>query len=204
MTQTHRDPGAATPVVLLHPSASFRRGLADPLQNQSLLLIETPTNLPGWLAGDSRRVLVIGDGDADTLIPACGDNTAVLVLISELNVGAYRRALAAGAHGVAHIDADPDTIAVVARAAITGEVVMPVEIARGLAGWAQPTDLRLTAEELGLLQRLSDGATVIELAAEFYLAERSVRRRLQNVYIRLGVSGRAAALKRASQLGLVE
>jgi DNA-binding NarL/FixJ family response regulator len=148
--------------------------------------------------------VVVGDRTEDTVIAARGDSTVVIVLVGKLEVDAYRNALAAGADGVVHIDADPDTISLVVRAAITREVVLPAEIARRLAGKPKPSDLAMSAEEMGMLQRLSDGATVVQLADEFYLAERSVRRRLENLYVRLGVSGRAAALKRASQLGLVE
>ncbi len=195
---------ASTPVVVLHPSASFRRGLAASINNASLTLVETPPDLAEWLAGNTPRAVIVADATESALIPQCGEDTTLVVLLSELEVGAYRRALAAGADGVAHIDADPETIALVVSSAITGEVVIPTEIARRLAGRAQPANLELSAEETGMLQRLSDGATVIQLADEFYLAERSVRRRLQNVYVRLGVSGRAAALKRASQLGLID
>ena len=186
---------ATTPVVVLHPSASFRRGLGDALRDRSLTLTAAPPDLPIWLNGDSRRVLVIGHGTEANMIPRCGDSTTVVVLVGDLDAGTYRRALAIGAHGLANVDADPETIATVVQASVTGEIVLPVEIARRLAGRPPPSDLVLSPEERGLLQRLSDGATVVE---------RSVRRRLQNIYIRLGVPGRAAALKRASQLGLVE
>jgi DNA-binding CsgD family transcriptional regulator len=204
VTQNDGDRRIPTPVVVLHPSASFRRGLSGPLHDRSLALTAAPTDLAEWLAGTTTRAVVIGDGTQAALIPLCGDSSTAIVLVGELEVGAYRRALAAGAHGVAHIDADPETIALVVQSAVAGEVVIPAEIARRLAGRAQPADLQLSAEEIGMLQRLSDGATVVQLADELYLAERSVRRRLQNVYIRLGVPGRAAALKRASQLGLVD
>lgn len=204
MKQPHGDSDSTTPVVVLHPAASFRRGLADAFLDNSLVLTEAPADLPTWLAGDTTRGVVVGDRTEASVIATCGDSTVVIVLVSNLAVGAYRSALAAGADGVAHIDADPDTISLVVRAAITGEVVLPAEIARRLAGKPQPSNLILTTEELAMLQRLSDGATVVQLAEEFYLAERSVRRRLQNVYVQLDVPGRAAALKRASQLGLVE
>ena len=77
-------------------------------------------------------------------------------------------------------------------------------LARRLAGKPRPGKVELSSEERSLLQRISEGATVVQLADEFFLAERSVRRRLQNVYVRLGVTGRAEAVKLASQLGLVD
>jgi DNA-binding NarL/FixJ family response regulator len=92
----------------------------------------------------------------------------------------------------------------VVRAAVAGEVVLPAEVARQLAGRPRPADIELAGEEIAFLQRLSEGATVVQLAADFYLAERTVRRRLQNIYLRLGAAGRTEAVKRASQLGLVD
>ncbi len=192
-----------TPVVVLHPSASFRRGVGGALAPNSLVLDE-PADLAEWLAADTRRVVVVGDGSELSDIPAANGNLTVVALVPTLEVDAYRRALAGGAHGVAHVDADPDTIAHVIRGAVTGEVILPREIARGLAGRPPPAELRLSVEERGLLQRLSDGATVGQLADEFYLAERSVRRRLQNIYVQLRATGRAEALKRAGQLGLID
>lgn len=196
-------PGDSTPLVVLHPSASFRRGLGAALAGDSFAL-DAPENLSEWLADTGRRVVVVADGSEATVMVESGSWTTTVVLVATLELDAYRRALAAGAHGVAHVDADPDTIAHVVRAAIAGEVVLPAEIARRLAGRPQPKELQLTPEEVSLLQRLSDGATVVQLADDFFLAERSIRRRLQNIYIRLGVTGRAAAVKRASQLGLLD
>lgn len=44
----------------------------------------------------------------------------------------------------------------------------------------------------------------MELADRYFLAERSGCRRLQNIYIKLGATGRAEAVKRAAQLGLLD
>lgn len=192
-----------TPVVVLHPSASFRRGVAAVLDGGSLAVAE-PSDLRAWLAEHGRRVAVVADGSEADVISSSGPDCVVVVLVAALEAAAYRRALAGGAGGVAHIDADPDTIGHVVRGAAAGEVILPTEVARRIAGRPQPRELHLSPEEVGLLQRLSEGATVVQLAEEFFLAERSTRRRLQNIYIRLGATGRAEALKRAGQLGLIE
>lgn len=191
------------PVLVLHPSGSFRRGLAAALDTDVFELAE-PAEPAAWLAGDTRRVVVVADGTQKAVIASAGENTVVVVLVATLDVAAYRRALADRAAGVAHIDADPATIALVTQAAVTGEVILPTEVARRLAGRLPSEQLQLSQEELNLLQRLSDGATVVELADEFFMGERTIRRRLQNVYLQLGASGRSDALKRAAQLGLIE
>ncbi len=191
------------PAVVVHPASSFRRGLEAAL-NPDRFRVETPEDLDAWLACEGRRLVIIADGTESETLRNRPSSTIVVVLVPTLDVDGYRRALAGGADGVAHLDAHPTMIAHVATGACNGEVIIPAEVARQLAGRPRPVALELSAEDRLLLQRLSDGATVGQLGDELFLAERSVRRRLQNVYIRLQVNGRAEALKRAGQLGLVE
>ena len=190
------------PAVVVHPSSSFRHGLGaalDPRRFRS----EDPENLDVWLGLDGRRLAIVANGAELAMLANRRATTTLVVLVPTLEIDLYKRALAIGADGVAHIDAHPSTIAHVALGAVNGEVIIPAEVARQLAGRPRPAALDLSSEDRLLLQRLSDGATIVQLGEEMYLAERSVRRRLQNIYIRLEVSGRAEALKRAVQLGLV-
>lgn len=191
------------PAVVVHPSSSFRHGLGAALDPQRFRT-EDPEDLEVWLGLDGRRLVVVVQGSEVELLANRRPTATVVVLVPTLEIDGYRSALAGGADGVAHVDAHPTTIAHVATGAANGEVIMPAEVARQLAGRPRPAALDLSAEDRLLLQRLSDGATVVQLGEEMYLAERSVRRRLQNIYIRLEVSGRAEALKRAGQLGLVD
>jgi DNA-binding CsgD family transcriptional regulator len=61
----------------------------------------------------------------------------------------------------------------------------------------------LTAGELRVLQMLVSGATNREIAAHARISENTVKFHLKNVYGKLGVSSRAAAVFMASRLGLV-
>lgn len=191
------------PAVVVHPSSSFRHGLGAALDPQRFR-VEDPEDLDGWLGCDGRRLAIVANGTEVAVLTNRRPTTTVVVLVPTLDINGYKSALAGGADGVAHVDAHPTTIAHVAMGAVNGEVIVPAEVARQLAGRPRPAALELSAEDRLLLQRLSDGATVVQLGEEMYLAERSVRRRLQNIYIRLEVSGRAEALKRAGQLGLVD
>ncbi len=191
------------PTVVIHPSPSFRHGLSAAL-NTELFDPEEPDDLGLWVQLDHRRLVLVMEGMETEALENHHPETIVVVLVQNLDVNGYRRALAAGADGVAHVDAHPSTIAHVAEGAANGEVIIPAEVARQLAGRPRPAELELSGEEERLLQRISEGASVVQISQEMYLAERSVRRRLQNIYIRLGVNGRAEALKRAGQLGLVD
>lgn len=191
------------PTVILHPSASFRRGLAGAIDS-TVLGVEEVDHLDEWLRGDPPRLVVAGNGDEAAILARRPSGTFVVVLLPTLDLAGYRQALAAGADGVAHVDSEPATIADILEAALVGEIILPAEVARQLAGKPRPVQPNLSDEELSLLQRISEGATVVQLADEFYLAERSVRRRLQNIYVKLGAGGRAEAVKLAGQMGLVD
>lgn len=71
-----------------------------------------------------------------------------------------------------------------------------------VAAAAPPCDA-LTAGELRVLQMLASGATNREIAAHAGISENTVKFHLKNVYGKLSVSSRAAAVFKASQLGLV-
>jgi DNA-binding NarL/FixJ family response regulator len=203
MGAAHPTQLSGIPFAILHPSASYRRGLGAALVEAGFQ-DAAPRDIARWLAEPRSKIVVVGDGTEEAIIAGAPPATTVVALIPVLEVVRYRRALSAGADGVAQVDTDPSIIADVVASAVAGEVVLPAEMARQLAGRARPTDIELTPEEQGMLQRLSQGATVVRLADEFYLSERSVRRRLQNVYLRLGVTGRAEALKTLGQLDLIE
>jgi DNA-binding NarL/FixJ family response regulator len=193
-------------LVIAHPAAAFRRGLGSVL-DPARFSVEQPESLDAWLEQEGSRALVVAETASgwEELLARGVEHPDVLVvvLVAEMEPGAYRHALAAGAAGVAHVDAAPELIAHVVSAAVDGEVVMPAEIARRVAGRAGAAP-RLGQEELAMLQDLSEGATVVELAERYFLAERSVRRKLQNVYMKLGATSRAEAMKRAAQLGLLD
>jgi DNA-binding NarL/FixJ family response regulator len=61
----------------------------------------------------------------------------------------------------------------------------------------------LTAREIEVLARVARGRINREIAAELVISEHTVRRHLQNIYIKLGVSSRAAATAYALEHQLI-
>jgi DNA-binding NarL/FixJ family response regulator len=61
----------------------------------------------------------------------------------------------------------------------------------------------LSAREIQVLGLVATGKTNREIAAELVLSEHTVRRHLQNIYTKLGLSSRAAATAYAYEHGLV-
>ncbi len=67
----------------------------------------------------------------------------------------------------------------------------------------KPKAINLTPRETQMLHLVSLGKTNREIAAELYIAEVTVRKTLTSTYRKLGTSGRAAAVKKALELGLI-
>ena len=65
------------------------------------------------------------------------------------------------------------------------------------------TIVELTPREHAVLRSLDHGETAVEAAQKFGVTPATVRSQVSSIYRKLGVSGRAAALARASDLGLL-
>jgi DNA-binding NarL/FixJ family response regulator len=59
---------------------------------------------------------------------------------------------------------------------------------------ATPSPGGLTKREVDILTRLAGGATNKQVAEQVFLSEKTVRRHLANIYSKLGVSSRTAAV----------
>ena len=62
----------------------------------------------------------------------------------------------------------------------------------------------LSSSEQRMLRRLASGAPIAEVASEMGYSERSMYRELSKLWEKLGVSGRAAGLRRAKDVGLID
>jgi DNA-binding NarL/FixJ family response regulator len=58
---------------------------------------------------------------------------------------------------------------------------------------------RLTTRQWELLRLVAAGHSNADIAGELFLSEHTVRKHLENIYERLGVSSRTAAIARAFQ-----
>lgn len=130
----------------------------------------------------------------------------VVAVLPELLLEHYVRALSIGAHGVVYADTSSAITVDVVSAAVNGEVVLPQQAAQDMARLAKrlkPT-VDLTPAEIDLLRAVASGRTIVELARETYFSERTVRRHLQSLYLKLGVQNRAEAIAAAARLGIAD
>jgi two-component system, NarL family, nitrate/nitrite response regulator NarL len=97
-----------------------------------------------------------------------------------------------------------ETIAAVAR----GEIVLPPEVAGGLAAAIQraqtPSGPNLTPRERDVLHGIAAGRSAPQIARDLHLSTATVKTHLKTLYEKLGVNDRAAAVAGAMRRGLLE
>lgn len=136
---------------------------------------------------------------------------AKLLMLSSFDDDEYvAQALQAGVQGYVLKSASDETLASAVRAAYRGERVLSPPVMDRLV--QQFTDLSrehalhqlgLTEEETRILSLLAGGASNPRIAAELYISETTVKRKLQDIFEKLGVTTRAQAAAEAVRRGLV-
>jgi two-component system nitrate/nitrite response regulator NarL len=134
--------------------------------------------------------------------------TRIIVLSAHVESDLVYRAIASGAAGYLSKEADRETILDAVAAVSRGEVVLAPEVHAGLAGEIRRREVVerpiLTPREKEVLVLTADGLTAPEIASRLQLGVATVRSHLQNLYEKLGVSDRAAAVAAAMRARLLE
>jgi DNA-binding NarL/FixJ family response regulator len=113
-------------------------------------------------------------------------------------------AIEAGATGYLLKDAPRAELLRAVRAAAHGEAVLaPSVAARLMSRVRDPGAGPLSQRELEVLQLVAAGNTNREAAARLFITEATVKTHLLNIYAKLGVSDRAAAVAEAFNRGLL-
>ena len=193
-------------VALVEHSATYRRGL-EPALTAAGLTVESPDDVRAWAAGGRPGVVVVASAPPEscelTEAVVSGGGTVVL-LLPETSRAAFHHALAHGAVSAVDRNADPESIAAVVAAAARGQSLLPGPVVRHLAERGPAHPPAVSPEEAAWLASLADGRSVVEIADDAGYSERSMFRRLHELYARLGVSNRDAAVATAQRMGLLE
>jgi len=113
-------------------------------------------------------------------------------------------AIEAGATGYMLKDAPRAELLHAVRAAAHGQAVLsPAVTARLMSRVRTPGTGPLSQRELEVLGLVASGATNREAAARLFITEATVKTHLLNIYAKLGVSDRAAAVAEAFNRGLL-
>ncbi len=135
--------------------------------------------------------------------------SAIVILTTFNEDDLMRKGLALGARGYLLKDTNRETLFNTIRAAARGETLLKPEILNRLLAVSNnrpgplkpdaPTDL--TDRELEVLSAVSGGGTSREIAYQLGISERTVKAHLSNIYAKLGVDSRAAAVSEAIRRG---
>jgi two-component system nitrate/nitrite response regulator NarL len=132
--------------------------------------------------------------------------TRVLFISEYIGGELVLQALTAGAAGYLPKSSTPDEICDAIVRISRGESVLPAEIGTGLAGTLRDrghSGTHLTARELGVLELIAEGESANMIADRLHLAVPTVKSHIQNLYAKLGVNDRGAAVAEAMRRGLI-
>lgn len=137
-----------------------------------------------------------GDGlDVVRRLPTLAPGCRSLVLTMDDSGGTARRAVAAGAAGFLHKDADPELIVDAMRTLAHGGTVLGPQVLASLTGRAPATPApfdRLTPRELDLARLVSAGMANPAIARRLHVSEKTVRNQLSTVLVKVGARDRVA------------
>lgn len=137
-----------------------------------------------------------------------GLRTRIVLLTGYEDSAAAYSALASGAAGYVSKASDHTELIESIVTAGKGETVIAPQFAAGIANEIQLRESSdrpaLTGREAEVLTLLAEGRTAQKIGAELHLSEATIKTHLHNLYDKLGVSDRAAAVATAMRWGLLE
>lgn len=147
-----------------------------------------------------------GGLDATRALSETHPEVKVLIVTMNGNIESIRAALRAGACGYVVKDSAPEDLIRAVEAAAHGDTVLTGEAGRSLRNLlAEPSEQpfpELSPSERLVLAAMARGASNHEIGKELFLAEKTVRNYVSNVFAKIGVTDRAQAIVRAREAGL--
>jgi two-component system nitrate/nitrite response regulator NarL len=209
---------SAVTVFIADPHPVYRRGMASIVRQQGdMRLLGVTAVVPSveQLADEPPDVLIADPvmlgPRALWLLRALECRrlpTRVLLVASVVKDGDPYAALAAGARGFLSKCSDEGALVDAIRRVAAGETVIAPELQGDVA-----MDIRmreaarrpvLSAREHQILELSAEGLTAPEMGRHLHLSPATVKSHMLNLYDKLGVRERAAAVARGMRLGLIE
>jgi NarL family two-component system response regulator YdfI len=136
-------------------------------------------------------------------------DVAVVILTTFNEDELMRKGLGLGARGYLLKDTDRGSLFNTIRAAARGETLLKPEILEKLLenknseakSVETESDIELTDREIEVLVAVAKGERSKEIAYKLGITERTVKAHLSNIYSKLGVDSRAAAVSEAMRRG---
>lgn len=175
----------------------------------SAALESAPVVHPDVILLDIRMPGMTGVEAVRPLFRECPE--AKILMLSSFDDEAYiDQAIQAGVHGYILKSASDETLASAVRAAYRGERVLSptvmdrvVQQAADYSRERARREVGLSDDETRVLRLLVAGASNPKIAAELYLSETTVKRKIQDIFEKLNVTTRAQAAAEAVRRALV-
>ena len=197
--------------------ALFRQGVRSVLDALGVAVVDDVAGTPDallrlWSA--EPDLLVAGSplqgsvADLVTRAKQAQPALAVLALLPVTEAGQFRSVLAAGADAVLTRTAGPAELEDAVRRLAAGERVLTAAavltgMVEGEAPGEPAAEGLLTAKEREVLWLLAQDKSNRQIAAELVVSEATVKSHLSRIYVKLGVSGRREAVRRAMEKGIL-
>jgi len=141
--------------------------------------------------------------DATRRIRALDAAPYVLVLTNYDSDGDILGAVEAGASGYLLKDAPPHELIAAVKAAAAGESALAPVIASRLLDRLRAPQASLSRREIEVLGLVAAGRSNIEVAADLFLSETTVKSHLAHIFSKLDVTSRTAAISAARRKGVL-
>jgi two-component system, NarL family, nitrate/nitrite response regulator NarL len=211
--------GERTHVLIADDHPLFRDAVEDAIKDRpDLQLVGTAEN--GRVALEEIRRLRPDVAVLDMRMPELdgakvlnavvrdGIPTRVLFLSTHTESGMVYDLIARGAAGYLDKVSSAEEICNAIAAVSRGQTVLSQSLEGGVLQQIRlkggDPDTKLTTRELEVLRLVAEGHSAPEIATRLYIEPSTVKSHLQNVYEKLGVSERAAAVAEGMRRGLVE
>lgn len=148
------------------------------------------------------RMPGLSGAEAIEQIRSTWPNVRVVVLSASEDRASIDSALKAGASAYVIKSVHPDDIASVLRQVVAGTTFYTVPRSAGSSDGHDSLPA-LTDRERAILEAVAAGRTTAEISKELWISEHTIKFHLTNVYRKLGVSNRTAAVRRALEDGLI-
>jgi DNA-binding NarL/FixJ family response regulator len=212
---------AAVRVVVVDDHPLFRQGIG------ALIRDSPETELAGAGASGEEAVALCAQLEPDVVVmdvhmPGLGGveatrqilrarpQTAIVMLTMMDEDDSVFAAMRAGARGYVLKGSQPAEILRAVVAVASGQAIFGRDVAARMAGYfaeagqagaARPFG-QLTAREREILELMAAGAGNGAIAARLGLTEKTIRNNVSSIFVKLGVSDRAAAVARARDAGI--
>jgi len=149
--------------------------------------------------------------EATRRIRATDTETRVLMLTMHADKDVLADAIRAGASGYLVKDCSTEEVAEAIRMAASGDTDLSPLLAASMLDEVRrleaptPTDDEhvITKREEEVLQRIADGCSTSEVAAQLYISQKTVKNHLASIYQKLDARDRTQAVLQAVRMGIV-